>query len=160
MQSMEEIYQEYAQMVYRYPFSLSRNHHIAEEVTQETFYQAIRSIHRFDGFCKISTWLCSIAKKQLSTYYRKHPINEDWSTLSLFVASAETEAIANMNWTEFLDKMHNCPEPFREVLYLRLFGELSFREIGTILNQTENWARVTYYRGKEKFRKELENNEY
>ena len=51
--------------------------------------------------------------------------------------------------------MHVCPEPFREVMYLRIFGNLSFREIGEIMGKTENWARVTFYRGKEKMRKEL-----
>lgn len=60
---------------------------------------------------------------------------------------------------ELLKKMHDCPEPFREIMYLRIFGGYSFREIGDIMGKTENWARVTYYRGKEKLGKELENNE-
>jgi RNA polymerase sigma-70 factor (ECF subfamily) len=56
---------------------------------------------------------------------------------------------------EIMKKLHVCPEPFREVLYLRIFGNLSFREIGEIMEKTENWARVTFYRGKEKLREEL-----
>lgn len=164
MQSMDEIYQKYAQTVYRYLFSLTQDHNLAEELTQETFYQAIRSIHRFDASCKISTWLCAIAKNQLSVYYRKHPINEEWSaadsSLSSFsVSSAEADALSEMNKMELLKKLHNCPEPFREILYLRIFGNLSFREIGSILGKTENWTRVTYYRGKEKLRKEIEEDE-
>ena len=159
MQSMDEIYQKYAQMVYRYLFSQTRNHHIAEELTQETFYQAVHSIHRYDGSCKISTWLCAIAKNQLAVYIRKHPTTEEWASAATSVPSAESDALSKVNQLELFQKLHNCPEPYREILYLRLFGNLSFREIGTILGKSENWARVTYYRGKEKLRKELEENE-
>ena len=70
MQSMEEIYQQYAQTVYRYLFSLVRDPDLAEELTQETFYQAIRSIDRYDASCKITTWLCAIAKNALRTHRR------------------------------------------------------------------------------------------
>lgn len=179
LQSMDEIYQAYAQTVYRYLFSLTQDPDLAEELTQETFYQAIRCIHRFDGSCKISTWLCAIAKNQLSVYYRKHPITEalpstgipaphgsptqhtaschrNWQNLA---ASAESTVLSEISRIELLKKLHNCPEPFREILYLRIFGNLSFKEIGTIIGKTENWTRVTYYRGKEKLRKELERDE-
>ena len=56
-------------------------------------------------------------------------------------------------------KLHSCPEPFREILYLRIFGGLSFKEIGEIMGKTENWARVSYYRAKERLKKEVEKNE-
>lgn len=179
MQSMDEIYQAYAQTVYRYLFSLTQNPDLAEELTQETFYQAIRSIHRFDGSCKISTWLCAIAKNQLSVYYRKHPTTEELPNTGIpaphgtsarhttsynrnsqnLTASAEAAVLSEIGRIELLKRLHNCPEPFREILYLRIFGNLSFREIGTIIGKTENWTRVTYYRGKEKLRKELERDE-
>ena len=74
-------------------------------------------------------------------------------------ASAESQAIDAVTRVELMKKLHVCPEPFREVLYLRIFGNLSFREIGEIMEKTENWARVTFYRGKEKLRKELEEDE-
>ena len=64
-----------------------------------------------------------------------------------------------MGRIELMKKLHGCPEPFREILYLRIFGGLSFKEIGEIMGKTENWARVTYYRGKEKLRKEIDDNE-
>lgn len=158
MQSIEEIYQKYAQTVYRYLFSLTRNQDLSEELTQETFYQAIRSIGRYDGSCKISTWLCAIAKNQLYVYQRKHPAAEQWEKSDIAVPSAENDMLAKDNRVELLKKLHQCPEPFREILYLRIFGNLSFREIAEILGKTENWARVTYYRGKEKLRKEFEDN--
>ena len=65
MQPMEEIYQEYARTVFKYLLSKTHDEDLAEELTQETFYQALKSIDRFDESCKISTWLCAIAKNQL-----------------------------------------------------------------------------------------------
>lgn len=156
MQSMNEIYQSYALTVYKYLLTLSRSDDIAEELTQETFYQAVKSINRFNGSCHISTWLCAIAKNQFLSYCRKHPDMKGLDIDDKVVSSAEDEAVAYENRVEILKRLHLCPEPYREILYLRIFGDLSFKEIGDILGKTENWARVTFYRGKEKLRKELE----
>ena len=175
MQSLEEIYQKYALRVYKYLLSLCHNEDVAEEVTQETFYQAVKCIDRFDGSCHISTWLCAIAKNQLLAYQRKNPVMENLELLEERVKkdvgndtgnfgtpvkngqadnsisnSAEAMVMQNFDRIELMKKLHLCPEPFREVLYLRIFGNLSFREIGEIMGKTENWARVTFYRGKEK----------
>lgn len=159
MQSMEEIYQQYAQTVYRYLLSLTHNSDLAEELTQEVFYQAIRSIDRYDESCKISTWLCAIAKNQLLSYQRKHPSMDLVEDNNLIAPSAESDVLVSVSWLDVLKRLHNCPEPFREILYLRIFGGFSFKEIGDALGRTENWARVTYYRGKERLRKELDHNE-
>ncbi|MGN0246743.1 MAG: RNA polymerase sigma factor [Lachnospiraceae bacterium] len=160
MQSMDEIYQTYARTVYKFLLLKTHNEDIAEELTQETFYQAIKSIHRYDGSCKLSTWLCAIAKNQLLAYQRKHPIEEtidDYENLS--VAYVETEVFDRMQQIELMKRLHVCPEPFREILYLRIFGSLSFKEIGEIMGKTENWARVNFYRAKERLKKEVEKNE-
>ena len=159
MQSMDEIYQKYANTVYRYLFSIIHDSDVAEELTQETFYQAIKSIKRFDGSCHISTWLCAIAKNQLLAYQRKHPKTAELEAYDAISHSAEDDAVAYENRVDLLRRLHLCPEPYREILYLRIFGDLSFKEIGDILGKSENWARVTFYRGKEKLRKELEDNE-
>ena len=155
LQSMEEIYQQYAQTVYRYLLSLTRDTDLAEELTQETFYQAIRSIDRFDGNCKLSTWLCAIAKRVLLTWRRKHPAQEELGESAGLTSSAETEVLQQQNQMELIRQIHNLPEPGREVMYLRVFGGLSFAEIGEVHGKSENWARVTYYRVKEKLRKEV-----
>lgn len=159
MQAMDEIYQSYARMVYKYLMSLTADENLAEELTQETFYQAIRSIDRFDGSCRISTWLCAIAKNQLLSYRRKHPVSDEVTEDILTEKSAEESVLDYENRVETLKKLHGCPEPYREVMYLRVYGNLSFREIGDIMGKTENWARVTFYRGKEHLRKELEKHE-
>ena len=159
MQPMDEVYQQYAQTVYRYLLSLTRDGDLAEELTQETFYQAIRSSDRFDGSCAVSTWLCAIAKNALRTYRRKHPAAEDIDEQTLLAPSAEADATAEAGRVELLKRLHALREPYREVLYLRAFGGLSFREIGEVQGKTENWARVTFYRGKELLRKEVDENE-
>ena len=156
---MEEIYREYAQMVYRYLYSHTRNGDLAEELTQETFYQAVRSIDRYDECTKLSTWLCGIAKNVYRTWLRKNPPTEEMTEQNHTVPSAETDALHHVGHMELLRKLHNTPEPYREVLYLRIFGGLSFRDIGSVMGKTENWARITFYRGKEKLRKDVDWNE-
>lgn len=155
MQSIEDIYQQHAKTVYKYLLSKVHSEDIAEELTQETFYQAMRSIDRFDNSCKISTWLCAIAKNQLLSYQRKHPSFAEFTGFTETTASAENIVLQMENRVALMKKLHLCPEPYKEVLYLRIFGGLSFKEIGEIMNHTENWARVTFYRGKEKLRKDM-----
>ncbi|MBR1390181.1 MAG: sigma-70 family RNA polymerase sigma factor [Lachnospiraceae bacterium] len=159
MQPIEEIYQQYAQTVYKYLLSLTHDRDLAEELTQETFYQAIRSSDRFDESCKVSTWLCAIAKNVLLTYRRKHPQHDNIEDIAIIVESAEKEAIRSADRVKLFQNIHDLQEPYREVVYLRVFGGLSFSEIGQVHGKTENWARVTFYRGKHKLRKEVENDE-
>lgn len=97
MQSIEEIYKNHANMIFKYLMSLCGNQHIAEELTQETFYQAIKCINKFDKTCKITTWLCSIAKNQYLAYVRKHPPSEDIDLIDLQTASTEDKVIQNIN---------------------------------------------------------------
>lgn len=163
MQNVDDIYQKYARTVYKYLLSKTRDEDIAEELVQETFYQAIKSINRFDGSCKVSTWLCAIAKNQLLAYWRKNPKqssidnpDENINSNALEIDSAESSVLDSLNKIELLKKLHSSPEPYREILYLRIFGDLSFREIGEIMGKTETWARVNFYRGKEKLRKEMD----
>lgn len=156
---MEEIYQRYAKTVYHFLLVRTGNDDLAEELTQETFYQAIRSIDRYDESCKLSTWLCGIAKNVLLTYQRKHPVTEDVEgseAQDLQVESTENTVIGQISNIDLLKKLHGLAEPYREVMYLRTLGGLSFKEIGEVQGKSENWARVTFYRAKEKLRKDVE----
>ena len=154
MDDMNAIYRQHAQTVYKFLLSQTRDPGLAEELTQETFYQAVRSIDRFDGKCKVSVWLCQIAKhlwyQQLRKQKREVPLSEEGIDVPL--PSAEEETLDRAGRLELLRQVHSLPEPYREVVYLRAFGDLSFREIGDVLGKTETWARVTFYRGKEKLR--------
>ena len=155
---MQRNYQEYARTVYKYLLSLTRDEQTAEELTQETFCQAIQSCEKYDGSCSMPTWLCAIAKNVLRTYRRKHPPHEDIDEIpeeAFATPSAESGAEASDERVRLFRRLHELPEPYREILYLRIFGGLSFREIGEVQGKTENWARVTFYRGKEKLRDTL-----
>lgn len=155
MQSMEEIYRAHAQTVYRYLLARTGDPGLAEELTQETFYQAVRTVNRFDGSCKVTTWLCGIAKNVLRTYWKKHPASDPLEESTALTGSPEGWLLARAGQLELLAALQTLEGEMREVMYLRLLGSLSFREIGEVLSRSENWARVTYFRGKEKLKKEL-----
>lgn len=152
MQDIEKLYEEYFETVNKYLFCLTHNNDISEELTQETFYRAVRKIDKYKGECKISVWLCQIAKNLWYDECRKNKrtINtrEDCLIDIQETNTLEEEVIANDEKMLLYKKMQLLDDNTREVMYLRLSGELSFKEIGIILNKTENWARVTFYRGK------------
>ncbi|MDU6266688.1 MAG: sigma-70 family RNA polymerase sigma factor [Anaerocolumna aminovalerica] len=161
MDSMEQIYKEHAKTVYRYLLSLTHNEDLAEEITQETFYQAVRCAGKYDGSCKISTWLCAIAKNSWLAWMKKNKeiVISDDKIEEDTVCSAEDMVVSDISKVELMRKLHQLKEPLREVIYLRLAGDLSFREIGDIMGMSENWARVSYFRGKEKLLKEVKKDE-
>lgn len=158
--NMERVYEENAKAVYKYLFCLTHNSDISEELTQETFYQATKGIDKFRGDCKISVWLCQIAKrlwyKELNKKKEQFvPMDEIEYELTS-PEDIENNYLMNVQKVDLFRKLHNFDEMTREVMYLRLTGELSFSEIGEILNKTETWARVTFYRGKQKLAKGME----
>lgn len=130
---MEAIYCSHAQTVYKFLLAQCRDPDLAEELTQETFYQAVRSIHRFDGSCKLSVWLCQIAKHLWYRHLRKHRRESGLETAPEGAApSAEDGLMEREGRLALLRLIHRLPELQREVVYLRAFGGLSFREIVVI----------------------------
>ena len=107
MQSMDEIYRDYAELVYRFVLGKTGNEDIAEEITQETFYQAIRSSDKFDGSCKVSTWLCAIAKNQLASYLRKNHYYDDLDDVEISTPSAEEAVIDEKSFVSKLEYVLN-----------------------------------------------------
>lgn len=162
MQDIEKVYEEYFETVYKYLFCLTHNSDLSEELTQETFYRAVQKIGSFKEQCKISVWLCQIAKNLWYDEIKKdkkiNKANEEELGLITSNENLEEIIISNEQKMELYRKMQKLDDLTREVIYLRITGELSFKEIGNILNKTENWARVTFYRGKNKMR-EVDNNE-
>ena len=156
MQNMEEIYKEYFETVKKYLFCLTHNNDIAEELTQETFYKAVKNIHTFKDDCKISVWLCKIAKNTWLDSMKKNKNIKDMADNELFeIESLETTdetVISNQGKLELYKKIQKLDEKTRDVIYLRITGDLNFKEIGDIFNKTENWARITFYRGKQKLK--------
>lgn len=153
MQDIEKIYEEYFEIVNKYLFCLTHNNDISEELTQETFYRAVKNINSFKGDCKISVWLCQIAKNLwYNEFKRNKKITSSFDEILEIQSTenVENKIILNEEKVLLYKKIQKLDEKTRDVMHLRLSGELSFKEIGIILNKTENWARVTFYRGKKK----------
>lgn len=156
MQDIEQMYKEYFETVYKYLLCLTHNKDTAEELTQETFCRAVKNIDKFKGDCKISVWLCQIAKNLWYDECRKKNniyIKEDIELEEIpDINSLEDIAISNNEKDILYKKLEQLDSQTREVILLRITGDLSFKEIANILNKTENWARVTFYRGKQKLK--------
>lgn len=155
--------EEYYQTVYGYLISLTGgNYDLAEELTQETFFRAIKNAKSFRGDCKMSTWLCQIAKytfyQHLDRKNRHKEVSMDEVTELEATQQIEKQFIDEEQKLEILKIIQNQQNPLKDVLMLRLLGDLSFKEIGEILGKNENWARVTFYRGKQLVGKELKQN--
>lgn len=158
---MDEIYRCHAKAVYAFLLAKTADSMLAEELTQETFYQAVKSIGSFKGESSVSTWLIGIANNVLKGYFRKQKRQAEDALPKTEIAArggtaTEDIVLRSMDTISLMQAMHRLPEPYREVLHLRLTADLSFKEIGQIMERTENWARVTYYRGKEKLLKGVE----
>ena len=151
VEDLDLVYRQHAQTVYRFLLAKTGSADLAEELTQETFFQAVGSIGRYDGQCKISTWLCGIAKNVLYTHYKskRHETASLDDAPEVSVSSAEQTVLGAMDQELLLAAIHKIPEPGREILHLRLLGGLSFRQIGAVLGQSETWARVNYYRAEQ-----------
>lgn len=162
-QNMDEVYRRHAKSVYAFLLAKTADRMLAEELTQETFYRAVKSLNSFKGESSVSTWLIGIAQNVLRGYFRSLKKQSEEAMPETEItgkeiaaqggASAEDIALRTMDTLSLMQAMHRLPEPYREVLHLRLTADLSFKEIGQIMEHTENWARVTYYRGKEKLLK-------
>lgn len=152
MEDYQEIYTLYFQDVFKYVLALSRDTSLAEEITQEAFFKALKSLDSFQGQCKLYVWLCQIAKNTYLSYLKKHkePEKEETRTSSLEEMMLDKESAFLIH-----QALHNLPEPYKEVFSLRVLGELSFRQIGLLFGKTENWARVTYHRARLTIKEEL-----
>lgn len=159
--NIEELYRTYFDIVYRYIRSVSQDGSLAEEVTQETFFKALKKADQFRGDCDVRVWLCQIAKNTLYDHLKKQKkqLLGDERLEKAESAGGELleEKLAQRSQAMEIHKvLHRLSEPYKEVFSLRTFGELTFREIGMLFGKSENWARVTYYRAGVKIREELE----
>ena len=160
---MEEVYQEYAGLVYRFLYAHTHDREWSEELMQETFLRAVTSISRYDGTCKLSVWLCQIAKhvfwQELQKKKRIDTVELEDTLTDPGAPEGELTILSQENRLELFQAVHHLEAPEREVVLYRITGELSFREIGIILNKSENWARTVFYRAKLKIREELKKHE-
>lgn len=155
MQSMESICEEYIDKVYRYLCCLTKDEELAYDLTQETFCIVIKDIEKFRGECSISAWLCKIAKNvwynHLRQKYKKSFVNIDDLDITDEI-TIEEQLINKEEKLEIYKYIEKLKENEKKVICLRISGELSFKDIGEILDKSETWARVTFYRGKEQLK--------
>lgn len=154
----DQIYQCYFESVYRYALFLSRSPQIAEEITQETFFKAMRSLDQFQGKSSLKSWLCAIAQNLWLSEQRKkkdQPIDDALPLPDLSIGPEE--AIVRQDESMRIHRLlHRLDEPYREVFTLRTLGQLSFRDIGDLFGKSENWACVVYHRAHARLKKEME----
>lgn len=146
MQEFGAVYEQYRAMIYGFVYRMCRNESLAEELTQETFYRAMKAWPRYRGESSVSTWLCAIAKRLYYASLRRPPmlpLEEDVPGATTDLAEALLASDRQMAAQRML---HRLPEPYREVFTLRTFCGLSHRQISELFEKSESWTRVTYYR--------------
>lgn len=149
MKDFDEIYRLYYNRVFYYVLDLCRNRDIAEEITQDTFFKVLSKLDTFKGESSITTWIIQIARNNYFNYCKKMKVEQTHlSEPASGVESVEERLLNKESAGELHRLLHKLQEPYKEVFWMRTFGELSFREIGNIHGKTESWARVTYYRAK------------
>ena len=161
----EELYRTYFSDVYQYIRKLSGSEHMAEEITEETFYKALRKIESFRGDCDIRVWLCQIAKNSYYSHLRKsgrHISLEDAALQD--TADPEGAVDERLTTHDEADQirvlLHTLTAPYKEVFMWRVFAELSFKEIGRLYGKSDNWACVTYHRARNMLKERLEENKH
>ena len=164
---IEKLYREYFTPVYRYTLSLVHDPDMAEEITQETFFRALKKINDYRGEASLKVWLCQIArnlsfdslKRQLKiTALTKHDDDEsnDYELPAGSESDPEEQLLRKQTAMRIHRVLHDLKEPYKEVFQLRTFGDLTFAEIGELFGKSESWARVTYYRSRMMIKEELD----
>ncbi|MGR9050552.1 RNA polymerase sigma factor [Halobacillus faecis] len=154
---LEDIYHTYFKDVFLYVYSLSGDEHISEDITSETFMKALASLDSFKGNSDVRVWLCQIAKNSYYSYLRKKKSFVDFESVpeSASGDNVEQEIAASEASMKVHEMIRNLKEPYKKVFTLRVFGELSFKQIGKLYAKSDNWACVTYHRAREKIKARL-----
>ena len=153
----EKIYGENSDFIFKYLMKLCQNRSLAEELTQETFFRAYMNFSGLKDENKASSWLCSIARNTYFAWYNEH------KKLSAYDEEAENSDIADIESSfeqkELTEKafscLHELDEPYKEVFMLSVFGQLSLKDISKLFGKSESWARVTFYRAKQKLNEKM-----
>ena len=164
---IEKLYRESFTPVYRYTLSLVHDPDMAEEITQETFFRALKKINDYRGEASLKVWLCQIARnlsfdslkrQSKTTALTKHDDDEsdDYELPAGSESDPEEQLLRKQTAMKIHRILHDLKEPYKEVFQLRTFGDLSFAEIGELFGKSESWARVTYYRSRMMIKEELD----
>jgi len=155
---VEEVYQRYFKDVFLFVYSLCKDQHVAEDITSEAFMKALKSMDQFKGESDIRVWLCQIAKNTYFSHLRKKKrlVYQELQGEVPQEESFEKKILSSETAMKVHEILHSLPEPYKEVFTLRVFAELSFKQIGQIFGKSENWACVTYHRARKKIQGRME----
>ena len=158
MTEFETIYRRYFTDVELYLRAITKEESLAEELTEQVFFQALKALPTFRGDCDIRTWLCAMARNAYLSHLRKTRPTEDITQIQIpDPRQAVEEQVADKQQAMSIHRiLHQMPEPYKEVFSLRVFGQLSFEDIGGLFGRTANWACVSYHRAKQKIRDKME----
>ena len=155
-EACEKLYEAYYMRVFSYVMTLAGDRHQAEEITQETFFRAFTKLNSFRGESDEVTWLCAIARNLFNDEKRRQGRAGDMPEEAVSrEKGVEQSAVERDASFRIHLALHDLEEPYREVFELRVFGELSFQQIGSIFRKTENWARVTFHRARAKLKERM-----
>ena len=161
---LEKLYKEVHPKIFAFFYARTQNRQHAEDLTQEVFYYAIKNFHTFSGKSTIETWLFSIAKNRLSNFYQskkyKQQLLEKIAKQDSHEATPEQQFLKKERTNTLMEAIQKLDDLQREIVTLRIFGELSFKEIATLVNKSENHTRIIFHRAKLKILKELDDERY
>jgi len=154
----EEVYRTYFREVELYLRAICKDELLAEELTEQVFFQALKALPTFRGDCDIRTWLCAMGRNLYLSHLRRQRPTESIDELQIpDPRRSIEEQVSDKQQALAIHKvLHDLPEPYKEVFSLRVFGQLSFADIGGLFGKTANWACVTYHRARQKIQKDLE----
>lgn len=156
--TQEDIYQENYPIVYGYLLSLCGDIHMAEELAAETFFKAFLHPRRYDGKCKLSTWLCTIGKNLYINERKRQHRSRRLMPRPLVAPDPEELLLEKEQLAQLYRTTQQLEQPYGQVFFMRLEG-LSFYQIGEAMGKTENWARVTFFRAKVKIQERMEDHD-
>lgn len=159
MNNFEKVYKDHARSVYRFLLALTGEEHMAEELLQETFYQAFIHIDQFEDRSSLYTWLCQIGKNAWlkECKRKKRYVETAWEELKLpdKEPPPDVQCMQKEEHMRMRQAILKLEEPYKEVLLLHAYGGIKLKEIAGMYGKTESWARVTYYRARQQVVQEL-----
>ncbi len=160
LNELEKMCRLHYKYVKSYALSLCLDESLAEDITQETFYNAIKKIDTFKNECKIETWLCSIAKNLfLNSKRKKQPDSINDFPYLVGGTTPEDNVIKDENIKRILTEAVRLDTPYKEVFYMKILGDMPYTTIADVFSKTENWARVTYFRARKQIEERIKSDE-
>jgi RNA polymerase sigma-70 factor (ECF subfamily) len=148
----EKLFNENREFIFKYLLKMGRDASLAEELTQETFFRAYMNYASLRNKERAAVWLCQIAKNTYFAWYNEHKKHDPLDDVELASdgESIEDAFVQKELSQKALQCLHELEEPYKEVFMLSVFGGFSLKDICLLFGKSESWARVTFYRAKQK----------